>query len=309
MELLYPIIPILLSILGLAVAVEWVSWQRQRYESRRRSPLSAKLLRSSGSSKRAEFDELAVDRDAWLFLAALGPLIVFSVHVAQSYLVGTPESLVRIGLSVVAGLVMLVVAISKLHTLAKRRWQLRCGMEAELAMGRELDQLMRSGAVVFHDVPAEHFNIDHVVITQGGLYAVETKGRTKPKTDRGKEGVTVVYDGKVLTFPDWVEREPIEQARRQAKWLAKWLTSAVGEKVEVKPVVALPGWYVERKARNDVNVISGMEAPILLKGTPGLTLADSLVRRIAHQLEQRCRDVEPVFYRKGRRVEFQRRGK
>jgi len=67
--------------------------------------------------------------------------------------------------------------------------------------------------------------------------------------------------------------------------------------------------YVERKARNDVNVISGMEAPILLKGTPGLTLADSLVRRIAHQLEQRCRDVEPVFYRKGRRVEFQRRGK
>jgi hypothetical protein len=40
---------------------------------------------------------------------------------------------------------------------------LRAGYDAELAVGQELDKLMREGAWVFHDVPGENFNIDHVV--------------------------------------------------------------------------------------------------------------------------------------------------
>ena len=39
-------------------------------------------------------------------------------------------------------------------------------VDAEVAIGQELDQLMRDGAAVFHDMPAERFNIDHVVIAR-----------------------------------------------------------------------------------------------------------------------------------------------
>jgi hypothetical protein len=39
---------------------------------------------------------------------------------------------------------------------------------------------MRQGAAAFHDLPAEQFNIDHVVVATEGVFAFETKGFTKP---------------------------------------------------------------------------------------------------------------------------------
>lgn len=192
----------------------------------------------------------------------------------------------------------------KLINLARLRFDLQNGLESETAMGQELNQLMRDGAVVFHDIPAEGFNIDHVVVTRGGMYAVETKGRMKPDRGGGTKDATVRFDGEVLSFPDWTDRETLGQARRQAKWLSKWLSRAVGEQVPVKPVVALPGWFVERAGRGDVIVISGREAPSLLKGFQNTTLSDQQITRIAHQLEQRCRDVEPTQY--GRQQKFGR---
>jgi len=120
---------------------------------------------------------------------------------------------------------------------------------------------MRYGAVIFHDLPADGFNIDHVAVTPKGVYAVETKGRSKPNMNRGTEDAKVVYYGKTFHFPGWSESSPLEQARYQEIWLARWLISAVGETVAVTPVLALPGWFVDRKGRSDVLVISGREAP------------------------------------------------
>ena len=172
---------------------------------------------------------------------------------------------------------------------------LKAGYDAEVAVGQELDQLMRQGAATFHDLPAEQFNIDHVVVAAEGVFAVETKGFTKPNQGRGKADATVVYDGETLRFPSWTTKEPLEQAERQAAWLAKWLSSAVGSPVSVLPVIALPGWFVERTGRGRVRVFSGKELAGLLKsrGTQALTTQD--VQRIAHQVEQRCRTVTPLY--------------
>jgi len=61
---------------------------------------------------------------------------------------------------------------------------------------------MRDGAAVFHDMPAERFNIHHIVIARQGVFAVETKGYTKPNREGGSEDATVVYDGKTLALPE-----------------------------------------------------------------------------------------------------------
>jgi hypothetical protein len=174
--------------------------------------------------------------------------------------------------------------------------RLRLGLDAELAVGQELDQLMRAGAVVFHDLPADKFNIDHVVIAPQGVFAVETKGYTKPNRDGGPADSTVLFDGKVLTSPDWTSSKAIEQADRQAKWLANWLSSATGQLVAVAPIVALPGWYVERKGRGDVLVFSGKELRSSLLGARTATpLGAEQMQRVVYQVEQRCRDVAPSY--------------
>jgi hypothetical protein len=169
-------------------------------------------------------------------------------------------------------------------------------MEAEMAAGQELSQLIADGFAVFHDIPGnKKFNVDHVVVGRSGVFAIETKGRAKRV--RGDEsGYRVIFDQGRLQFPGWSEVEPLEQARRNAIWLGKWLTSAVGEAISAKPVLLLPGWFIERKSPSDVAIINGTNPRQYFLKIPGVELSEQLVRQIAHQLDSRCRDIEPKAY-------------
>jgi hypothetical protein len=291
-------LPLVLMLGCFVVPIHVLIWLRKWQRRKRRSPLTAKLLRGPGEMLRRELDDIETNCSAYLALLMTLPFMVFTIHVSQSYFADSPETITRWLLSgaiVVGGIAFLSF---KLYRLFHRRFELQNGLEAELAMGQELDQLMRDGAVVFHDFPAEGFNIDHVVLTPRGMYAVETKGRMKPDRGGGRKDATVRLEGEVLVFPDWHDNKTLEQAKRQAKWLAKWISSAVGESILVMPVVALPGWFVDPVDREDVRVISGRQAPKLLNGWQRIKLSDQMMKRIAHQLEQRCRDVEPTQYGK-----------
>ncbi len=97
-------------------------------------------------------------------------------------------------------------------------------------------------------------------------------------------------------FPGWRETAPIDQAIRNADWLRKWLSSAVGEAVKVQPVLVLPGWYVHRTSGEGIPVLNGKDARGYFTWARGPALSAKLVQQIAHQLEQRCRDVAPRAY-------------
>jgi len=288
---------IVLLFIFVPVGIAWVMRYRQR--QRRRSPLSQHLLRSPGQSLRSELDDRMWDLAGYLMALPLIPLMLYAMQLRQALDAG--GALKISGVLVVAGLMAFGFVFFQTIKTMRKVWKLRLGYEAELAMGQELDQLMRQGAVVFHDVPAAGFNIDHVLVAPNGVFAIETKGRSKPNRNRGAEDAKVIYDGSGLSFPGWVENKPLEQARRQAVWLSKWLTNAVGDEVTARPVLALPGWFVERKSRSDVLLISGREASAILKAKHE-ALTESMIRRIEHQLEQRCRDVEPSMYRKREQI-------
>jgi hypothetical protein len=174
--------------------------------------------------------------------------------------------------------------------------RMRVGLDAEMAVGQELDQLMREGAVVYHDVPGEAFNIDHVVIATSGVFAVETKGRAKPIRGKGSRDATVEFDGHALRVPTWSETKPLAQAQRQAKWLAQWLSSATGAPTPVTSVLAIPGWFIERKARSEVLIYNG-KGPGFLLQRHGAELSEEMIKRISHQIDQRCRTVKPSYTR------------
>jgi hypothetical protein len=172
------------------------------------------------------------------------------------------------------------------------------GLEAEMAAAEEINRLMQQGFTTFHDVPGEkHFNIDHVIVGPSGVYAVETKGRPKKARGSGKQGSTVRFDGRTLQFPGHREKKPLEQAKANADWLRRWLSSAVGESVEVHPVVLLPGWWVDRVGRGDVAVGNAKEiSRIVSVDHQSHSITRTLQTRIVHQLDQRCRTIEPKAY-------------
>lgn len=276
------IIPLLVA----AACLQIWHWYRKRKP--RRSPLTRSLLRSPGESLRQQIDDLTWDISTWLTLLMAMPLLLYAMYLSQLYLAGVRTSPWIYGIAAIAAF---FVCLYKLITIGNRRRYLRQGLDGELAVGQELTELLKDGMSVFHDVQCERFNIDHVVIGSAGVFAVETKARAKLKTGRGKADVAVKVDGDRLLFPNWTETQWVDQARRQAQWLANWLKTAAGESVEVKAVLALPGWYIEVTKPSDVFVLNPRN-PRLLTQAGKAPLSAEQVRHITAALERHCRDVE-----------------
>src|SRR5690606_12735252 len=133
-------------------------------------------------------------------------------------------------------------AVRKSIRLRTKRLRLGEGLKAELMTAQLLMPLAVRGCHVFHDIPADNFNLDHVVIGPYAVVMVETKSRKK--SGKGRQSAQVRYGGKTLHFPDHANTKAVEQARHEARWLADFLRQAAGEPTPVVPVVALPGWFV-----------------------------------------------------------------
>jgi hypothetical protein len=292
-SLLIQLIPLALFLLPLSVPLAIVFWLRRQRKGRR-NPLTYQMLRAPGESISQRIDALNDEVDLNLTMAGIMPLFCYSEYLTTRYLANTQLSPYIFVVLAIGCLAYFMMRLQKAYV---QRHKEQLGLDCERSVGQELNQLMLNGCRVFHDFQADSFNIDHVVVAENGVFAIETKGRSKPDRGRGQEDALVTYDGQVLQFPHWREREPLEQARRQALWLTEWLGKAVGESVAVRPVLALPGWFVDRKSK-DFLIYNGKNPHYLLKITAEKPLTSELIQRVAHQIDQRCRDIAPQAYQK-----------
>lgn len=237
------------------------------------------------------------DAGAYIAGAVTVPLLLYTGYLQQQ-LSGHPVSVLTVLILAVGGIGVFAFIVWRILSSTREIWSRTLGLEAEMAAAEEINRLMLSGYTTFHDVPGgKEFNIDHVIVGPAGVFAVETKGRAKRAKGSGKAGATVRYDGHALDFPQWRETRPLEQAVANAAWVRDWLSKAVGEPVPVRPILLLPGWWVERTARGEVMVGNAKEIEQMVTGSrPADRIPGVLQKRIVHQLDQRCRDVEPKAY-------------
>lgn len=155
-----------------------------------------------------------------------------------------------------------------------RGW--RKGVEGERAVARVLEGLRDAGWFVFHDVfprEGEAWNIDHILVGPGGIFAVETKWKGKPAED-----TQLVWDGRTLLrqfksgkrLPDEFGTAGVEQARRNATTLAEVLRNETGRRWEVDAALVFPGWWVidESPTRDHASGGGGGDGPRLLVRNP-----------------------------------------
>lgn len=88
----------------------------------------------------------------------------------------------------------------------------------------------------------DSFNLDHVVLSSGGVFVIETKTYTKPI----KGSPSVTFDRRTLLVNGFEsERSPVNQVQGNARWLGDILHASTGKEFPVRPVVLFPGWFVE----------------------------------------------------------------
>jgi Nuclease-related domain len=289
MLLLVVLLSILLPLVTCALYVKYFERQQARYIN----PLTKSLRRPPGAQLARELGGAQLDIGfgmAEILLPMFIPIVGY-FFIRESAL--DLSSGIVVALSVLVWLAMTGYGIYKFVKRLKRIRILRLAYECELAVGQELDLLMLKGYRVFHDVPADEFNIDHMVIGPAGVFAVETKGRSKSLSrDDGKKEFRVVLQKGRLNFPNYSDDSIIPQAVRQARWASSWLSESVGDEVAVTPVVILPGWYVELKEKSEVPVLASGFIDGFFGNRSAKLLSDSDIQRITYQIDRQVRDLE-----------------
>jgi len=234
-----------------------------------KSPLRQQPRRSAGQSQyEYVFIELLLRIIAVGFVA-FGVTVAVVLEIVNAFLPYSNPWLFRVTVVILSWIPVFIVW----YVLRPKIETALNGMHGERAVADELNSLVAHGYQVLHDVPWDtqtsgqppkgnierpHWllrllsgrmivvippapNIDHVVIGPAGVFAIETKYRSKPS--RGK--TEIGFDGKYLSFNGRFEtEEPIIQAKACAEDVRRYLKATTGMMYPVRPVVLCPGWYV-----------------------------------------------------------------
>jgi hypothetical protein len=272
--------------LPLVVLIAWVHRRKKRYKAEREDPFTDLPLRPPGESLRLRIDELADEQMSTFLIALLAPvlsLVLITGLPAQYRLHGLGAAFIvisvisyKVGQDVIEGL--------------RNLWNHKLAFTGERVVGEELNQLLADGCHVFHDLPFESFNIDHVIVGPSGVYAVETKTRRKPKENGKKAGHKVEFDGASLTF-EKIGRDvkAAAQAKANAQSLSKWLSGETGEKVFARGIVTIPGWWVDDSTEHPVWVLNPKRIQVFVSRPTESPLPSKLVNQIVYKLTERCR--------------------
>ena len=285
-----------ITILLIAVGTITLAKRQLPWWRKRRSPFTSQFLRGPGQSVLDQLDKLRTDGMGYLGGLIYITLAFLAIPFVESAFTEKPLNHNELMISAVIGISCCAYLLAKLYRSVQKAQKVRLGYEGEVAVGQELNQLMYQGFHVFHDFPADGFNIDHVVVGRTGVFAVETKARGKSNSGNKKRDAQVEFTGTTLKFPDWTEYKPLEQARSQARWLSHWLESAVGEPIPVTAVLAIPGWFVSQTGKSDVLTYYGKRPDVVFPKYRGKPFPDPMIKRVCHQLEAKCRDITPRAY-------------
>jgi len=266
------------------------------------SPFAEKLIRPAGEGLRLRIESAREKLIDHLLLFAFFLCLPGGV----ALLIRPLDHLINQG--------VLLATLIGAYSAAWRKWpkirglredlrRLRLGFDGERYVAEELNQLMRQGYRVFHDFvidwkPGCQFNIDHVLVGPEGVFVVETKTRSKKKhpVSGDKMGYKVEFNGEAIRFPggQW-SADAIEQAKGAAKELRNWLRRSGQPWVQIRPVVAIPGWWVQAEniATSGVQSAKGLSNRIPSLGA-GQRLSPAEIRSVGDCIETHCRNLVGV---------------
>jgi len=235
-------------------------------QTNKKSPLKDKPLRYVGQSLDEEINKL-ISEDAASYLFACGLMIILAGNEWWRYfrhLELSPR------LYTVLAAIFICFSFYKIRKILKKVKSLKLGRDGERAVGQYLESLRENGCRIFHDLLGENFNLDHVIISQKGIFVVETKTYSKP----AKGEPSISFDGKSLQIKGIGKiNEPVIQVISASKWLKRILTETTGKIFSVNPVILFPGWYITSTVegkKSGIWVLEPKALPTYINNQPDL---------------------------------------
>jgi hypothetical protein len=174
------------------------------------SPLKQVPLRTPGQSLTREIVNILLT-NLFPSYAVVASLFAVSVGEWSRWLFRSPPSP---WVSTILFVLTFLFAVWNTRRCDRKLKQLQQGLDGERAVAEYLDLLREEGFRVIHDIPADKFNIDHVLVGPQGVFMVETKTLSK------RQGVaSLEYDGeRIFLGSSLLPRNPVPQSKSQAYW-------------------------------------------------------------------------------------------
>ena len=182
----WQIVMVALSLLPMGVLLAFIFLTRRRLDGdKRRDPITTEWRVLPAAALQAQLDQ-AWERvqDRFVTVVLIGSACAWSILVRR--VPGSPadwgwlDSFLLFSALAAGAYYGLKIA----RELPERR-HMKQGLRAEQACAQELGAVLAGNNRMVHDVQCEDFNIDHVVVTPAGVFAVETKSRLKPPAGSG----------------------------------------------------------------------------------------------------------------------------
>lgn len=125
------------------------------------------------------------------------------------------------------------------------RHQVKFLCDANIAIGHELQQLSAGSARVFHDVETSAGIVDHVIIGQNGIYAVNVVAARSHKRAHAR------LKGNSIQFSNKRTEQSIVDIAAKTTRLQKEFRQLLGHKIRVRSVIAIPGWDIGEQPKDD----------------------------------------------------------
>lgn len=241
-----------------------MTFLKRRPQSKRRSPLKDKPLRNPGQSLDEELERLLSDKAiVWIAAIAMSVAMVFVEW--RKWHTQTPPNPAA---AIIFAIPVISISLVRLFFIVKRARRLKMARDGEKAVGQELSKLQANGYRIFHDILGDGFNVDHIVISDRGIFTVETKTYSKPVKGRAEihfDGEQLLIDGR----PPY--RDMVAQAKAQADWSRQILKESTGKDYPIRAAIVFPGWFVKSTAkgkRNSLWVLNPKALPSFISNEP-----------------------------------------
>ena len=233
-------------------------------KNNKKSPLKAKPLRNPGQSIDEYIQSTIMEQVNTYIIVISIPILLAALEWYRLFTSMQPSPWL---LSICAILIVPypLYRLIQLRTKLVRHRQARDG---EMVIGQYLEKLRKKGYSIFHDIVGEDFNLDHVIVSENGIFIIETKTYSKPRDGKAE----IWFDGDSIRIDKGIDASNLlKQARAQQDWLKNIIKESTGKDFDVKPVIVFPGWYVHSTKtafNNNLWVLNPKALPKFIENTP-----------------------------------------
>ena len=176
-----------------------------------------------------------------------------------------------------------------------REWrQIRFLRDANIAVGHSLQRIATCHGRVFHDVVTSEGIVDHVIVGQSGIYAVNVVAH------RAMRRETVHLSDHELHFKPGETTIPIADIAAKTTKLEQEFRDLLRNSVRVRSVIAVPGWHAESQSNEGHLVVNERTLPMLRGWRDEADyLMDEDVQTLQQHLTRTCKR-SPIARRKSK---------